>query len=173
MKNRLIKLQLVHDIVVGLGHFIEFNLYKKAYDKSLKYGDAENVSIILSFITNKKVLPEELIRSKDEQSNMLLDSFLNLKNSYSILKKYGITKLQATKLFRKLQKTLLKLPDYYLSIPHNCEYLKYYILNLIDKETLIDNFILLNITGKHEKMNRLVFYKLYSNVLEELYIIKK
>ncbi|TXG85757.1 MAG: hypothetical protein E6R13_01715 [Spirochaetes bacterium] len=166
MKNRILNLQLVYDIVTAFGHYTEFNLYKKSYNINTEYKDVEKLTPILSFITQTEINTSDLIQSEDEKINNLLNAYVNLEESYKKLKQYNLSKTKAKKIFKKLNKTILISPQYYLSIPHNCFYLKHYILNNITKNELINNFILFGFNN-NKQMHPKIFYKIYTNVLNE------
>lgn len=164
--DRLHNLNLVGDIVTGVGNYIEFDLYKSALEINNDYTDAKELSDLVSFLTKETVDPSVFINTEDERSNDLIEAFTKLNESYELLEnRYNINKETINKIFDLLKNILIS-PAIYLSIPRNCNYLTLYILGAIDKKELEFNFIQLNITGIHKQMNKKYFYNIYSKVLD-------
>jgi hypothetical protein len=163
--KKLDNLANVSKIVQVFGHYTEFKLYEKSLKHSIDYEDAEKLSNFLSFIKKDRVLPSDLLSTHDEKTNQLIESYNKLKLGYSELKLLGLNKKESNQLFSKLSKTILKLPNYYLSIPMNCDDLSWYIIGFLDKDEFLQKFKLLSIFGEHQQMKPRVFYKIYTDVL--------
>jgi hypothetical protein len=172
--KRIGNLFVVKEITQAYGNYIEFKLFEKLFKQQLDYKSAEGLAKILSFITSKDVLPDELLHTEDETANNLIDKYNKLKESYLNLKNsLGLSQKAANKIFAQLSKSIVKMPTHYVIIPRNCDVLTYYILGLIDREELKNNFIVLCLTGNHKPMKPRVFYHIYSDVLKSYQQIAK
>jgi hypothetical protein len=165
--KRIINLTIVGRIVDAYGKYEDFKLAKRAIEFQTSYQEAEKISEIISLVTKKEISPSELIFTEDEKVNDIIDKYNDLKKSYADLKSIGISKKNSNKIFSALSKTILKLPEYFVSVPRNCTLLSSYICGEIDNSLLEKNFIKISILGNHEIMNRRIFYKIYNSVLEE------
>lgn len=166
--TRIIKLQIVKDLITGFGYYTEFILHETSYNVKLSYDEYSDLANNMSLLTNSIIKPEDLMKSDDEKSNELLDLYSNLNVSYKLLNDtYGLSKDQSELLFKKLDETLLRNPQYYVFIPSLCDLIQQYILNNISKQVLINNFVMYNLNGSKTVFNKKLFYKIFYMVLNE------
>lgn len=166
MKN-LKKLILVSNVIEAFGNYIEFKMYEESLNHEDSYEDAIKLKELTSFVLNTDTQISDFIKSDDVKTNEVIKAYKKLKQSITILEVHGIKNY--IDVFNELEKyTLLTMPQYYMSLSMQCNSLALYKANLINKQELKENFIMLSLTGTHKEMDKRLFYKLYSKVLDSL-----
>lgn len=166
--DKLYNLFLVSNIVETFGYYTEFKLYEESIKYEENIENIENISHLINIISVDNISISNIIKTKDEKTNDLIDSYTKLNDSIKMLKeKYNLDKDTITKIFETLEKeTILSNTAYYLSIPICCNNLILYIIGDITKEDLLKKFVLLSLNGKHKLMDKRIFYKTYTKVLD-------
>lgn len=149
-KIRLIKrIYILKEFVNATENFINLKLYENLYKSNLSYNSAEKLATLCSFIKGETVDATEFLLSNNEKENGILDNYLLLKNSYKRLKVLGFNKKMSNSIIKKLKKhTLLKYPNYIVSLEYICNVLLNYIMNNIDKKTCEKNIFIITLSGK-------------------------
>lgn len=165
--KKIKQLILAASVIEAFGNYIEFKMYEESLKYEDSYEDVIKLKELASIIINKDLQISDFIKSSSVKGDDLIEAYNNLKHSVTVLEGYGIKNY--IELFKVMEDhVLLTMPQYYMSLSMQCNSLALYKANLINKQELKENFVMLSLSGTHKEMDMRLFYKLYSKILESL-----